>query len=83
MFVLKVTPESNVNVKKRCFRSDRLDFFFSKVYYHGDKIDVYDLKDKIRKKLEISEISNCQHRIVINERRFYICSISPVRQKVG
>lgn len=83
MFVLKVTPESNVNVKKRCFKSDRLDYFFSKVYYQGDKVDVYDMKDKKRKQLEIAEISNCQHRIMINERRFYICSIHSVRQRVG
>ena len=83
MIVLRVTPESNVNVKKRCFKSDRLDYFFSKVYYCGDKVDVYDVKDKKRKQLEISEVSSYQHRIVINERKFYICSFRFVRQKVG
>lgn len=75
MMVLQVTPVRNVLIGKRCFRSDKADKFFIKVVGEGSMIEVYDVSERKQKSLSVTEISKTNHRMIINDKRFFICSI--------
>lgn len=81
MFVLKVTPVRNVLIGKRCYKSERPDMFFSKVIEDGSKIEVYDVSDRKNKALKVTEINKRNHRMIINNKRYFICSIEYVEDK--
>ena len=76
MMILKVTPIRNVLVGKRCFKSDREDMFFNKVVGEGSKIYVYDVSDRKQKEMSVSEINKRNHRMIINDKKYFICSIN-------
>ncbi len=76
MLVLKVTPVRNVLIGKRCFKSERTDMFFNKIVSEGTKIDVFDVSDRKQKELYASEIIKKNHRMIINNKRYFICSIN-------
>lgn len=76
MMVLKVTPVRNVLISKRCFRSERADLFFSKVVKEGSNLDVFDISDRKQKVLPLTEINKRNHRIIINGKKYFICSIN-------
>ena len=76
MFVLKVTPVRNVLIGKRCYKSERPDMFFTKVVEEGSKIEVYDVSDRKNKTLNVSEINKRNHRMIINDKKYFICSIN-------
>ena len=76
MMVLKVTPVSNVLIGKRCFKSERTDMFFSKVVGEGAKVDVFDISDRKRKALAVNEINKRNHRMIINDKKYFICSVT-------
>ncbi len=76
MFVLKVTPVRNVLIGKRCFKSERPDMFFNKVMGEGSKVDVFDVSDRKQKALAVTEINKRNHRMIINNKRYFICSIN-------
>ena len=73
--ILKVTPVSNVLIGKCCFKSDKAEKFISKVIKDGSKIDVYDVSDRKMKTLWVTELSARYHRIVINNKKYFICSV--------
>lgn len=75
MMVLKVTPVRNVLIGKRSVKSERPDLFFNKVVNEDSKIDVYDVFERKQKTLSVTEINARYHRVIINNRKFYICSI--------
>lgn len=75
MMVIRVTPIRNVLIGKRCYKSDRADLFFNKVVDECSKVDVYDVTDRKKKELAVNEISKRNHRIIINDKKFFICSI--------
>lgn len=75
MTVLKITPVRNVLIGKRCFKSERADMFFSKVFGEGSNIDVFDVSDRKQKSLLVTEINKRNHRIIINDKRYFICSV--------
>jgi hypothetical protein len=81
MFVLRVTPIRNVLIGKRCYKSEKPDMFFNKVVETGSKIEVYDVSDRKVKMLNVSEINKRNHRMVINDKRYFICSISDAGEK--
>lgn len=81
MYVLRVTPVRNVLIGKRCFKSERPDMFFNKVVEDGSKLEVYDVSDRKKKALEITEINKRNHRMIINDKKYFICSISYVGDK--
>lgn len=81
MYVLRVTPVRNVLIGKRCFKSERPDMFFNKVVEDGSKLEVYDVSDRKKKALDITEINKRNHRMIINEKKYFICSISYVGDK--
>lgn len=81
MFVLRVTPVRNVLIGKRCFKSERPDMFFTKVAEEGTKIEVYDVSDRKNKMLNVSEINKRNHRMIINDKKYFICSINYVSEK--
>ncbi len=76
MLILKVTPVRNVSIDKRCFKSERPDMFFSKVIGDGATIDVFDVSDRKQKVLAVTEINRRNHRMIINNKRYFICSIN-------
>lgn len=76
MMVLKVTPIRNVLIGKRCFKSERPDMFFNKVIGEGSEIDVFDVSDRKQKVLAVTEINKRNHRMIINNKRYFICSIN-------
>jgi hypothetical protein len=76
MMILRVTPIRNVLIGKCCFRSDRPDMFFNKVMVEGSKIDVFDVSDRKQKTLEMTEINKRNHRMIINDKKYFICSIN-------
>jgi len=76
VFVLRVTPVRNVLIGKRCFKSERPDMFFAKVIEGGSELEVYDVSDRKKKTLDVSEINKRNHRMIINDKRYFICSIS-------
>lgn len=76
MIVLKVTPVRNVLISKRCYRSEKTDLFFSKVFAECAKVEVFDISDRKQKALPVNEINNRYHRIVINDKKYFICSIN-------
>jgi hypothetical protein len=76
MTILKVTPVRNVLIGKRCFKSDRTDMFFSKVVGENSKVDVYDVSDRKQKELAVSDINKRNHRMIINGKKYFICSIN-------
>lgn len=75
MLILKVTPVRNVLIGKRCFKSERPDMFFNKVMSDGSKIDVFDVSDRKQKVLVVTEINKRNHRMIINNKKYFICSI--------
>lgn len=81
MFVLRVTPVRNVLIGKRCFKSEKPDMFFNKVIDAGSKLEVYDVSDRKNKILEVTEINKRNHRMVINDKKYFICSISDAGEK--
>ncbi|MCX7747924.1 MAG: hypothetical protein N2645_13705 [Clostridia bacterium] len=76
MIVLKVTPVRNVLIGKRVYKSERADMFFNKVVNESSKVDVYDVLERKQKTVFVSELSARCHRMIINNKRFFICSIS-------
>lgn len=76
MMVLKVTPVRNVVISRRCFKSENADMFFSKVIGEGMKVEVFDVSDRKRKVLAAAEINKRNHRMIINNKRYFICSIN-------
>ena len=76
MKVLLVTPASYVLINRRCFKSEKADLFFSKVVNDGSVIEVYDIADRRQKALNIAELNARKHRMIINNKKFFICSIS-------
>ncbi|WP_010244142.1 hypothetical protein [Acetivibrio cellulolyticus] len=81
MFVLRVTPVRNVLIGKRCFKSEKPDMFFNKVVEYGAKVEVYDVSDRKNKTLNVSEINKRNHRMIINDKKYFICSISDAGEK--
>ncbi len=75
MVVMKVTPVKNVLISKRCYKSESTDLFFNKVVNEDTKVSVYDVSDRKQKVLAVSDINIRNHRMVINDRKFFICSI--------
>lgn len=75
MMVLQVTPVRNVLIGKRCFKSEKVDKFFNKIVVEDSMIDVYDISERKQKVLPVSEISKRNHRMIINDKRYFICSI--------
>lgn len=76
MIVLRVTPVRNVLIGKRCYKSERPDMFFTKVVEEGSKIDLYDVSDRKNKTLNVSEINKRNHRMIINDKKYFICSVN-------
>ena len=76
MMILMVTPVRNVSIGKYCLRSERPDMFFSKVISEGMKVEVFDVSDRKRKVLAVPEINKRNHRMIINNKRYFICSIN-------
>lgn len=76
MVVLKVTPVRNVLIGKGCIKSESADMFFNKVIGDGSKVAVYDVSDRKQKVLCVNEINKRNHRMVINDKKYFICSIS-------
>ncbi|HEX9059016.1 MAG TPA: hypothetical protein VF941_02460 [Clostridia bacterium] len=76
MMVLRVTPVRNVLIGKCCFKSERADMFFSKVVGDNSTVDVFDVSDRKLKALHVTEISKRNHRMIINGKRYFICSIN-------
>lgn len=76
MTILKVTPVRNVLIGKRCFKSDRPDMFFNKIIGEGARVDVFDVSDRKQKLVEPTELSKKNHRMIINNKRYFICSIN-------
>ncbi|MCX7709707.1 MAG: hypothetical protein N2484_07630 [Clostridia bacterium] len=76
MMVLKVTPVRNVLIGKRCFKSEKSDLFFNKVVGEGTKIEVFDVSDRKQKVLSLTELNKRNHRMIINGKRYFICSVS-------
>lgn len=74
--VLKVTPVRNVLIGKHCLKSESADMFFNKVVSEGSKIEVYDVSDRKQKELFVNEINKRYHRIIINGKKYFICSIN-------
>jgi len=74
--VLKVTPVRNVLIGKHCVKSENADMFFNKVVGEGTKVEVYDVSDRKQKELSVTEINKRYHRMIINGKRYYICSIN-------
>ncbi|AEV69850.1 hypothetical protein Clocl_3351 [Acetivibrio clariflavus DSM 19732] len=81
MFILRVTPARNVLIGKQCYKSDRPDMFFSKIVEDCTKIEVYDVSDRKKKLLNVSEINRRNHRMIINGKRYFICSITDIGDK--
>lgn len=81
MYVLRVTPVRNVLIGKRCFKSEKPDMFFNKIVEAGSKLEVYDVSDRKIKTLNISEINKRNHRMIINDKKYFICSISDAGEK--
>ncbi len=81
MYVLRVTPVRNVLIGKRCFKSEKPDMFFNKVVEAGSKLEVYDVSDRKIKTLDVSGINKRNHRMIINEKKYFICSISDAGEK--
>lgn len=75
MVIAKVTPVGNVMINKRCFKSENLELFYDKIIDDGAKVNVYDVRDKKNKLLDVSELNSRSHRMVINDRKFFICSL--------
>lgn len=63
-------------IGKRCFKSERPDMFFNKVMGEGSKIDVFDVSDRKQKVLAVAEINKRNHRMIINNKKYFICSIN-------
>ncbi|HOV28202.1 MAG TPA: hypothetical protein PK566_17835 [Pseudobacteroides sp.] len=75
MTVLKVTPVRNVLISKGCFKSEREDMFYNKVVQDGAKVEVFDVSDRKQKELTVNELNKRKHRMIINNKRYFICSI--------
>lgn len=73
--ILQVTPIKNVLIAKRCFRSESTNMFINKIVGEGTKIDVFDVSDRKQKTLAVHEINKRNHRMLINEKKYFICSI--------
>lgn len=71
-----MTPVRNVLIGKRCFKSEKADMFFHKVIGKGSTIDVYDVSDRKQKSLYVDEINRRNHRMIINNKKYFICSIN-------
>ena len=76
MIIMKVTPVGNVLINKRQFKSANLELFYNKVIYDGEKIFVYDVKDRKFKYIIADEIDSRIHRMIINNKKFFICSMT-------
>ncbi|MCX7748137.1 MAG: hypothetical protein N2645_14815 [Clostridia bacterium] len=76
MFMVKVTPVRNVLINERRYKSNKSEFFFNKVIDDQSLVQVYDVKERMHKLLNISEINAIKHRMVINDKRFFICSMT-------
>ena len=76
MTVLKVTPVRNVLIGKGCVKSESADMFFCKIVRDGTKIDVFDVSDRKKKELSVNEINKRNHRMLINDKKYFICSVS-------
>lgn len=50
--------------------------FFNKVMGEGSKIDVFDVSDRKQKVLAVAEINKRNHRMIINNKKYFICSIN-------
>lgn len=80
MVIIKVTPVGNVLINKKCFKSHNEELFFNKVVPDGSKVCVYDIKEKSNKFIEPFKINTRNHRIIINNKKFFICSITEYRR---
>ncbi|MDP4181878.1 MAG: hypothetical protein Q8942_12385 [Bacillota bacterium] len=78
MVVLKVTPVRNVLIGKGCYKSERTDMFYNKVVNDGSKVEVFDVSDRRHKALLVSQLNKRNHRMLINNKRYFICSIVAV-----
>ena len=76
MMFLKITPVRNVLISKCCFRSERPDMFYNKIVSEGSRIDVFDVSDRKLKALAVTEINKRNHRMIINNKKYFICSIN-------
>lgn len=76
MMVLKVTPVRNVLINKRCIKSEKPDMFFNKVVGEDSKVEVFDVSDRKQKALSVTEINKRNHRMIINNKKYFICSIN-------
>jgi hypothetical protein len=76
MIIMKVTPVGNVLINKRQFKSANMELFYNKVIYDGEKILVYDVKDRKFKTIKAEEIDMRIHRMIINNKKFFICSMT-------
>jgi len=76
MMVLKVTPVRNVLIGKRCFKSKRADMLFNKDFGDSACIEVFDVSDRKQKLLLAAEINKRNHRMIINDKRYFICSVT-------
>jgi len=71
-----VTPVKNVIIGKKCFKSEKMDMFFNKVLYEGTEIEVYDISDRKQKTIDVGVIDAAKHRMIINNKKFFICKIT-------
>ncbi|MCX7746925.1 MAG: hypothetical protein N2645_08545 [Clostridia bacterium] len=76
MMILKVTPVRNVLIGKASFKSERPDMFFNKVVGEDSTVNIYDVSERKQKVLNVTEINKRNHRMIINDKRYFICSIN-------
>lgn len=74
--ILKVTPVRNVLIGQGRLKSEGADMFFNKVVGEGVKVEVFDVTDRKQKALPVAEINKRNHRMIINDKRYFICSIN-------
>jgi hypothetical protein len=75
MRIFTVTPERNVLINRNCFRSENPDLFFSKVVSDDTLIEIYDTLEKKNRTVFLKELNIKKHRLMINNKRFYICAV--------
>lgn len=80
MLIVKVTPIGNVVISKKCFKSENIELFYNKVIEDDSKVNVYDIKDKMIKLINPFEINSRIHRMLINNKKFFICSMTEYRR---
>jgi hypothetical protein len=76
MIILKVTPVRNVLIGKKCFKSERPDMFINKVIDQDTKLEIFDVSSRKLKTVNSNEINKRYHRMIINNKKYFICSIN-------